>query len=203
MSPFDDYAMKNRVLLLICPFLLIGCTFNRFFYYPSCTVLPQEGFSVHSIRYHNSDKVEYLELRSPSTPIGTLTVLAGNAQNGYDLLPFVKNFVAEGLIVYLINYPGYGKSEGKTNHKTVFASCDQIIKEVLSSSDTINNVLLGFSLGGNLAISLAAINKDKIDGVITEGAFSSHKDIAKHFTPRPFKSIIGIVTKSICLEKRH
>ncbi|MDZ7777692.1 MAG: alpha/beta hydrolase [Bacteroidales bacterium] len=54
-------------------------------------------------------------------------------------------------------------------------------------------IIYGQSLGGHLALVAASRNQDKIDGVVTEGAFTSHRDIA---TERS-----GFIAKLLVAEK--
>lgn len=119
----------------------------------------------------------------------TLLFFHGNGGNISHRLHKIDQLQKLGLNIFLIDYRGYGRSQGKPSvsgvYKDTKASLDYLIKEKKIKSDNI--ILYGESLGTNLAIELAASNE--IGGLILEGAFSSGLDMAKTiypFIPRLF-----------------
>ncbi|MDP8234098.1 MAG: alpha/beta hydrolase [Candidatus Saelkia tenebricola] len=87
------------------------------------------------------------------------------------------------LNLFLIDYRGYGKSQGRSTEQGVYidaqAAYDYLINTINVTPDQI--ILYGESLGAAVAIELAL--KVEIKALITEGAFSSVKDIAKKIYP--------------------
>ncbi|MCF7917052.1 MAG: alpha/beta hydrolase [Candidatus Omnitrophica bacterium] len=119
----------------------------------------------------------------------TLLFFHGNGGNISHRLHKISQLQKLGLNIFLIDYRGYGRSQGKPSvsgvYKDAQASLDYLIKEKNIKPDNI--ILYGESLGTNLAIELAASNK--VGGLILEGAFSSGLDMAKTiypFIPRIF-----------------
>ncbi|WP_417265427.1 alpha/beta hydrolase [Brumimicrobium sp.] len=88
-----------------------------------------------------------------------------------------------GYQAFVIDYSGYGFSEGRATRKNVLKDGNSALNYILTRPDVKGTdiVLYGQSLGGHLATVVAAQNQDKIDALVVEGAFSSHKDIGIHF----------------------
>lgn len=89
----------------------------------------------------------------------------------------------EGFQVFAIDYSGYGLSEGKAKRKHLLNDGNAAVDYLLSREDVKGKkvIIYGQSLGGHLASVVATNNQDKIDALVIEGAFSSHKDIGKEF----------------------
>lgn len=115
-----------------------------------------------------------------STAKATLIHFHGNGNNLLYQMQFVKPLVKKGYQVFIFDYSGYGFSEGKATRKQLLIDGEDAINYVKTRNDvaTIPLLIHGMSYGGNLAICVAAKMQDKVDGIITEGAFSSHKDLA-------------------------
>ncbi len=90
--------------------------------------------------------------------------------------------VEKGFKVLVFDYEGYGFSEGDATRRKLIADCEAALTFLNTKIDRKKTKLLiyGQSFGGNLAIAVAENSQEMIDGVVTEGAFSSHKDIAAH-----------------------
>jgi pimeloyl-ACP methyl ester carboxylesterase len=82
-----------------------------------------------------------------------------------------------------IDYSGYGFSTGHVNRRKTLQDGNTALETILSMPevDGTKVIIYGQSLGGHLAAVVAKMNEEEIDGLVTEGAFSSHKDIAKVF----------------------
>jgi dienelactone hydrolase len=112
---------------------------------------------------------------------GTVVLfLHGNAGNLISQASGPAALAKRGYKVLIVDYSGFGFSEGEATRKNVLidanAALDYLIKR---ESKTAKRVLIyGQSLGGHLAATVASRNQDKIDGLVLEGAFSSHNDIA-------------------------
>ena len=110
----------------------------------------------------------------------TLLFLHGNAGNIVYQYQLAYPFVKRGYQVLLIDYSGFGFSQGKATRANVRLDADAAIEYLTKRSDQKDKKLLlyGQSLGGHLAASVASDHESSIDGLVIEGAFSSHKDIA-------------------------
>jgi alpha-beta hydrolase superfamily lysophospholipase len=85
-----------------------------------------------------------------------------------------------GFQAFVIDYSGFGFSEGKATRKNLLIDVNSMLSYVKTRSEIKNLplVIYGQSLGGHLSAVVAAQREADIDALVIEGAFSSHKDIA-------------------------
>jgi len=114
----------------------------------------------------------------------TLLLLHGNSgnviDNHYTIIPLIKR----GFKVCLFDYSGFGLSQGKATRKNVKKDGLAALDYVLEHKDSLTKkvFIYGQSLGGHLTPVIAIQREKEIDGIIIEGAFSSHKDISQEFS---------------------
>lgn len=141
------------------------------------------NFTIESVIFENSKghKLNGWMLK-PKNIIPTITLLHfhGNAGSVLSQYQRMSNFIKYGFQVFIFDYSGFGLSEGKATRKNVILDGNAALNYVKSRPDITNTklVIYGQSLGGHLAAVIAAQREDDIDGVVIEGAFSSHRDIA-------------------------
>lgn len=115
-------------------------------------------------------------------PKATILHLHGNAANLVHQFGAIDKLCLQGYQVFLFDYSGFGFSTGKATQKNVKTDAQSALEYVLSRPDCKNLPLIvyGQSLGGHLAAEIGQLNQVKIDGLVIEGAFSSHRDIASY-----------------------
>lgn len=115
----------------------------------------------------------------------TILFFHGNAGNLIYHLGLITPLVKEGFNVFVFDYSGFGFSQGKAKRKTVFEDGEDALSYLLTLPQIKNDqlVVYGQSLGGHLAGALTPRHQDKIDAVVIEGAFSSHRDISADKVP--------------------
>lgn len=113
----------------------------------------------------------------------TILFCHGNAGNIAHRLDKIMIFHKMGIGVFIIDYRGYGKSEGKPSEKGIYLDSKAAYDYLLTKRNIRpeNIILFGESLGAAAAIDLAS--KAKVGGLITEGAFSNAKDMARRIYP--------------------
>ena len=116
-----------------------------------------------------------------STPV--VLIFHGNAGNITHRDVILQGFNQLGYSVLLIDYHGYGKSEGKPSEKNLYldgkASLAWLSKEKNKKPEEI--VLFGKSLGSGVAVELATENVFK--GLILESPFTSIASVARSHFP--------------------
>ena len=107
----------------------------------------------------------------------------GNAGNIASTTSFISTFHELGFASLVIDYRGYGLSEGKPNEagllldaKTAWHYLTQTL-----GYDADHIIVVGYSLGGAVAASL--LNYYKPAALVILSAFTSIADIAKHHYP--------------------
>lgn len=130
------------------------------FYYPDKIVYgtpTQSGLKYEEVTFPSKDGTFLTGWFVPAVgePKGTVIHFHGNAQNMTAHFSFVSWLPKEGFNVFIFDYRGYGKSQGKPSRETVFQDCVAAVDYVKSRNDIDRNsiVLLGQSLGGAFALS--------------------------------------------------
>lgn len=107
----------------------------------------------------------------------------GNAENISHCLEFAQNLLAQGIEVFLVDYRGYGKSEGAPSEHGIYLDGDAAYRYLAEEEKYPPEriVLFGRSLGGSVAIEVS--RKREIRVLIVESAFTSTRDMAKTMFP--------------------
>lgn len=118
---------------------------------------------------------------APSSRV--LLFFHGNAGNISHRLESIRQFRELGLSVLIIDYRGYGRSEGRTTEKGVYRDADAAWRYLvedrgIAASDI---VIFGRSLGASVASRLAAQQHPL--ALIVESSFTSVPDIARDLYP--------------------
>lgn len=114
---------------------------------------------------------------------GSIYFLHGNAQN---ISTHVQNVVwlpQHGYQVFLIDYRGFGRSDGAPRLPEVFWDIEAGFNWLLDHADHKPIFLLGQSIGASLGIYFAATNpkaKRHLAGIVSDSAFSSYFEIVRH-----------------------
>ncbi|HLU84113.1 MAG TPA: alpha/beta fold hydrolase [Vicingaceae bacterium] len=140
-------------------------------------------FTIESVVFEssNGNKLNGWILK-PKNETPTITLLHFHGNAGFIISQFqaMTPLIKNGFQVFVFDYSGFGFSEGKATRKNVLIDANSALSYVKSRSDIKNTKLIiyGQSLGGHLSAVIASQRQSEIDGLVIEGAFSSHKDIA-------------------------
>lgn len=116
-------------------------------------------------------------------PRGTLLFLHGNAGNISHRMDSIRIFHELGLSVLIIDYRGYGRSEGTPTEAGTYRDAEAALSYLRSerglAADEI--VVFGRSLGSAIAARLAAT--EPVGALILESAFTRAADLAAELMP--------------------
>ncbi|MGD2152765.1 MAG: alpha/beta hydrolase [Gemmatimonadales bacterium] len=110
----------------------------------------------------------------------------GNAGDLYDRLDNVSLLVTMGLNVLIMDYRGYGKSEGKPSEGALYEDGLLAYRYLTEERgvDRARLVIFGRSLGGTVAIELGTRQDAAV--LVVESSFTSAEDLAKlHYSFLP------------------
>jgi fermentation-respiration switch protein FrsA (DUF1100 family) len=141
------------------------------------------GYSIESVLFDNFEENTLNGwLMTPNQDYNGITLLFfhGNAGNITTQYQGIIPLVDKGFKVFIFDYCGFGFSEGKATRKNLLIDANAALDYVKNRPDPKreNLIIYGQSIGGHLAAVVGTENEEKIDGLVMEGAFSSHKDIA-------------------------
>lgn len=120
-------------------------------------------------------------VRPPAKPLGTILFFHGNAENITTHVHSVLWLVSAGYQVMLLDYRGYGMSEGQTDldgvHTDALAAMDAVFTR--EGVDPERVAVLGQSLGGSVAVYAVANSPHgkRVRLVMVDSAFAGYRRI--------------------------
>jgi alpha-beta hydrolase superfamily lysophospholipase len=110
---------------------------------------------------------------------GVVLYFHGNRTNISRYAPFAKKFTSNGYEVWMIDYPGFGKSTGKFTEAIVYEAALQLYKLARTRYSPQQIIIYGKSLGTGIASQLASIRDCK--DLILETPYYGLADLVKTF----------------------
>jgi len=104
----------------------------------------------------------------------------GNGENVAAIWPVVRDFQPPGTAVLVVDYPGYGGSEGRTTEAGVYAAADAAYAALVARPgiDPRRIYVYGRSLGSAVATHTAA--RHPAAGLVLESPFTNAAAMARH-----------------------
>jgi fermentation-respiration switch protein FrsA (DUF1100 family) len=179
--------MRLRLAVLIISWLgLAGCT-QVFFQPLNDHVHDPEtfGFAYEDVTFSSADGTALHGWFFPAKDerVGSILFLHGNAENISTHFAGIVWATEGGFDAFVIDYRGYGRSEGLPDldgvHQDATAALDALLARPGIAPEEV--VMFGQSLGGAIALSALAghSKKDRLAGLVIEGAFSDYRGIAR------------------------
>ena len=183
-----SYVVKRLALLGPFVIMLAGCV-ERMFFYPDAvtyTTPAQIGVRVEDVHVVSGDgsRLHGWFMPAVGQARGTVLHLHGNAANISNHLPLVAWLPARGYNVLMIDYRGFGRSEGKP-------SLDGIVDDAVAALgylrirpdvDATRLIVLGQSIGGATALRMLARDARGVRLAVIDSAFASYRGIARDAT---------------------
>ena len=161
---------------------------ERFFvYFPERELAADPGaygLAFENVYFQSSDGVKLHGWFVPGRGDVTWLWFHGNAGNISHRLDNVNLLHrALGANIFIIDYRGYGRSEGRPTEKGTYRDAEAALAYLLSRDDIKDNriVYFGRSLGGAVAVELALRHEPY--ALILESAFDSVADMARRSLP--------------------
>ena len=195
-----DYLVKWKgftmlglwiVIVLACVYLIFAGSFfflqSRYIYFPDKVLVTDPssiGIDFEAVHFETEDGVKLFGWFVPGKSAkGVILFCHGNAGNISHRLDSIQIFHRLGLDVFIFDYRGYGKSEGKPTelgtYRDAEAAWQYLVEQRQLNPDKV--IVFGRSLGASVA-SLLAQNRAP-GALILESAFTSLPDIAANLYP--------------------
>ena len=175
-------ASLAALLLLAAGVGMAGWIVDRMLFLPTPGIdaTPEHlGIDAEQVFLTSEDGVRLHAFYLPA-PGATRAILYlhGNAGNASHRLPIGALFADLGAHVLLLDYRGYGRSEGRPDEVGVYADARAGLRHLVDARGLPERrvVLFGSSLGGAVAIDLA--QDRRVAGVVLESTWSSLADVA-------------------------
>jgi fermentation-respiration switch protein FrsA (DUF1100 family) len=159
---------------------------------PGVDVLPEQlGVKGEEVFLHTEDGVRIHAYFLPHPGASrTMLFLHGNAGNASHRLPNAAELVRLRTHVLLLDYRGYGRSEGRPTEAGVYADARAGLAYLVGERGfpAPRIVVFGRSLGGAAAVDLA--QGEPLGGLILESTFTSASDVARHALGSPIAALL-------------
>ena len=166
-----------------------SCAFNGFYYFPDKNPVTVSNRAVeYRVKYDKEKTIQAVHFKKEN-PKASIFILHGNGGSLAGWQSVAEMLWEEGYQTYMIDYPGYGSSDGKPKHKTAIVAAQLAFEHFnnLPEVQGTKKIIMGFSLGGNLATKIGVDNQDNLDAMVIEGAFNNYRDVGIDHTPKIFR----------------
>ena len=141
------------------------------------------GLEYEDVWLETSDGVRIHGWFVPGDSTRTLLYFHGNAGNISHRLHTIRQFHQLGLSVFIIDYRGYGESEGRPSEDGLYLDADAAWRYLAQDRaiPETDIIVFGRSLGGSLAAWLAAEHRPH--ALVVDSSFTSVPDIGADAYP--------------------
>lgn len=141
------------------------------------------GAEYRDVSMRTTDGVTLHGWYVPGSSDRVLVFFHGNAGNISHRLESIRQFLHLGLSVLIIDYRGYGQSEGRTTEQGIYRDAEAAWRYLTENSMIPDSriIVFGRSMGASAAAYLAA--KYRPLALIVESSFTSVPDIAGEYYP--------------------
>ncbi|CAN5524253.1 alpha/beta hydrolase [soil metagenome] len=190
------------VVIIVAAFVaLLFFAQHSFIYHPRKypdgfdRTLPPRALQLEYITSAGQQRAFYLPPRSGAAmPQHLWVAFSGNASLALDWLALVEHYPGESDAFLLIDYPGYGRSEGRASISRTRASADAALTNLATRLDvapadlTRNLCVLGLSLGSAAALEFAAGHP--IERAVLIAPFTTLREEAATLFGRPLSYLL-------------
>lgn len=114
-----------------------------------------------------------------STCKGVVLYFHGNRENINRYAPYARHFTDNGYEVWMMDYPGFGKSTGKRSEKIMYDDALLLYKMAIQRFAADSIIIYGKSIGTGVAAHLAMVRDCK--RLILETPYYSIDALARHY----------------------
>jgi len=192
VTQIQNVMLKFILVVAACYGLLVVVVYfmqGRMLYLPevpgrTLTMTPTNvGMDYQDVSIETTDGVTLHGWFIAGRSSQVLLFFHGNAGNISHRLDSIRLFQDLGLSVLIIDYRGYGQSEGRTTERGIYRDADAAWRYLIEGRGIVASdiVIFGRSLGASVASRLAAQHQPL--ALIVESSFTSVPDIAQDLYP--------------------
>lgn len=190
-KPFLRTKWGRRLKVLILLYCIIGIAL----YYCQDMLLfhPQvvdrgvkyefgQPYAEVNLPYDKETNLNIIEFKAADSPArGVVLYFHGNKRNIGWYAKYATDFTSRGYEVWMLDYPGFGKSTGTLSEQRLYEFALQFYKLARSRWQPSQIILYGKSLGTGIAAELASVRDCR--RLILECPYYSVESLARHFLP--------------------
>ncbi|HVU56716.1 MAG TPA: alpha/beta fold hydrolase, partial [Puia sp.] len=181
------YRWLKVLILLYC---IIGIAFyylqERILFHPVAVDMHapyhfDQPFNEVDIPYNKETNIDVIQFTTADTPRGVVLYFHGNKDNVTHYATFASDFTTNGYEIWMMDYPGYGKSTGKFSEENLYAQALVLYKLARSKWRPDQIIIYGKSLGTGVAAQLADVRDCR--RLILECPYYSMTSLVRHYMP--------------------
>lgn len=135
-----------------------------------------------NIPYNSETSINIIQFSTKdSIPKGVVLYFHGNRKNISWYAKYASNFTNNHYEVWMIDYPGFGKSTGKFTEQHLYDCAMQLYKLARTKYDPSNIIIYGKSMGTGIAAQLASVRDCRY--LILETPYYSMTSLISHYLP--------------------
>ena len=140
----------------------------------------QQPFKEINLPISSEKNISIIQFTVPdSLRKGVVLYFHGNRRNIERYASYAVNFTRNNYEVWMIDYPGFGKTTGKRTEESMYADAAMIYKMARSKFSKDHIIIYGKSLGTGVATQLASVSDCK--RVLLETPYYSVDALLKHY----------------------
>ena len=196
------YPSKNTIRkvvgIALLIYLLLGWIFyanqEQFLFRPTLIAAsaPLQISQAHqeiSIAINHEDTIHITRFTTKQPIQGAILYFHGNRQNVEWYAKYSSLFTNNGYEVFMLDYPGYGKSRGELTEEKIYQWSDILYSIVRKSYTPSQLIIYGKSLGSGIAAQLAA--KRDCRQLILETPYYDFPSVLSFYAPiYPFQKLL-------------
>ena len=134
-----------------------------------------------NIAYNDSCNINIIQFTAAAKPKGVVLYFHGNRKNIAWYAQYAPGFTNNGYEVWVMDYPGYGKSTGTLTEQLLYNYAEQLYRLAAARFGKDSIVLYGKSMGTGIAAWLASRKNCK--ELILETPYYSMTSLCAHYFP--------------------
>ncbi|MEP7319389.1 MAG: alpha/beta hydrolase [Panacibacter sp.] len=185
------FNWKKLITIIFLVYVIIGAALyflqDMFLLHP--TPLPasykfdfKDSFTEQQLYYDNNTSFNIVKFTLPkgTTKKGLIIYFHGNMDNITHYATFAPNFTKNSYEVWMMDYPGFGKSTGELNENILYTEALEVYKMARGAGNTPSSIIIyGKSLGTGIAAQLASVRDCK--RLILECPYYSIENLAGYY----------------------
>ena len=142
-----------------------------------------QEFEEHNLETRDGAVINGVRFKPKGESKGIVFYLKGNSKSIKGWGKFAVDFTRHGYNVLMLDYRGFGKSDGLAKIPLVFSDLNSGFQWVQSHNpNQLPVYIIAQSLGASLAVPFAANPeiRSKISGIAIDAAFANYADVTRH-----------------------
>jgi len=141
----------------------------------------EQAYREVNIPYNKTSNINIIQFNTHGQPKGVVLYFHGNRENIAHYQQYAGNFTRYGYEVWMIDYPGFGKSTGVFSEQMIYDWSLVFYKLARASYQPSQIVIYGKSLGSGFAAQLASVRDCR--NLLLETPYYSLPSLLQHYLP--------------------